>query len=224
MIENMVFPQEARIWPEIRGLTEFDISEFSRYGTLTWVRQYNDIIGRYVIDNFGKITTTTERINDSSHEFTVDNGKLIGTNLGEFGGRLYFKNGEQEYTIINENVCGILKFKNEIYVLTGLSHLSSSRGKIIKLKNIDNVYSVDTVIEIGAPEVFKIYNDILYIATTRGIVSFNGENTYTIITNLPWNNTSQSSLFINDEIMAIGLWGCIIKIENNEIRAYRISS
>jgi hypothetical protein len=213
-----IFPEEIKIWPEIIGLNEFIFPEVM---SNEWYK-LNHAIKIYYIDDFGAVTITTERISQPTF-LKVTDGEFIGVNKGEWGGKLYFENDEYKYTIINENICGIFKYNNEIYVLTGLAHGFSQYGKIIKLEKIDGVYSISHTIEITKePQLFKIYNDIVYIITYDGLITFDGKEIVEILKDQPWGSlASYPSLFINEEIIALGLRGCIIILENNNIRAYR---
>ena len=50
----------------------------------------------------------------------VTDGKLIGTNHGEWGGELGFVNDRVTQTIIDDNVLAVVKRGNRIYAVTGL--------------------------------------------------------------------------------------------------------
>ncbi|GHV58233.1 hypothetical protein AGMMS49579_25360 [Spirochaetia bacterium] len=217
-IGNIIYSQEIRIWPEITGLAEFAFPEME---SANW-RALNSSREKYYINDIGEVNITNQRIKKPIF-LEVDNGEIIGINNGEWGGKLVFKNNDCEYDIINENVCGIFKYKNEIYILTGLAHGWSQYGKIIKLKIIDNKYTIDYVIEIDKePQTFKIYNDIVYILTFDGLITFDGNNVVELFREQNWAHlTSYSTLFISDKIIGIGLWGCIVIIENNNIKAYK---
>jgi hypothetical protein len=213
-----IFPEEMRIWPNVIELNEF---VFPEKWSNDWYK-LNHATELYYIDDSGAVTITTEQKGNPA-VLRLANGELIGINRGEWGGRLYFKNDEYEYTIINENVCGIFEYNNTIYVLTGLAHGFSQYGKIIKLAEINDVYSISSVIEISrTPELFKIYKDLVYIVTYDGLITFDGEKILDILTDQPWGSlASYPSLFINEKTIALGLRGCIIMIENNHVSAYK---
>jgi|GEM_PF-5325924 len=63
----------------------------------------------------------------------VQDGKLIGSNHGEWGGELgfiYEKTNETQETIIDDNVLGIAERGGHIIVVTGLDHGGLNRGFI----------------------------------------------------------------------------------------------
>jgi len=123
-----------KIYPYIEGLNEFKVP-------MAWSDITNklnhSIDRRYNIDSVGNITIDKEIFENDNHMFSVDNGKLIGTDNGEWRGQLIFKNNEIEYDIIDDNICGITNFKNNIYVLTGLSHMGGNDGNIIKINYVN---------------------------------------------------------------------------------------
>jgi hypothetical protein len=216
-----LFGQNIQIWPEIVGLEEITISalnsrEISSSGE--YYKIYNngtvDIVGYRLINFYGNMT------------FNVGDGTIIGTNVGEWGGELFFRSiygGSTTYTIIRDNVVEIFRYKGSVYVLTGLSHLSVSRGKLVKLIYAEERWVVDLTIELDScPYVYTIFDNYLYIVTNNGITIFDGNNIIEIISgNLRF--FMPQSIYINNEIIAIGLRGClaIVNKRNNNIRYYK---
>jgi hypothetical protein len=209
-----------KIWPDIEGLSEFSVSSlYSR----EWYKLNRSTRKKYYIDINGNITIKREKEVDQ-YILEHGNGKFVGTNHGEWGGELFYKYKSNEYIVIDDNICGILNFRNDIYVLTGLSHLSISEGKIIKLKILNGEWVVDITKKLnGCPETFTIYRDKLYIVTFDGITTFDGNNTEEILSGQIWGGLYPQTIYVNKEMVAIGLRGCIVIInrKNNKIRYYK---
>lgn len=71
----------------------------------------------------------------------VQDGKLIGTNHGEWGGEIGFideKTNETQETIIDDNVLGIAERGGHIIVVTGLDHGGLNRGFIWEVTRAGN--------------------------------------------------------------------------------------
>jgi hypothetical protein len=223
-----VFSQDITIWPQINGVVEFNSG---------WQRR-----GYYIIDDNGGVTISDDRSAPSITTLIIDddNGELIATDRGEWGGELYFINNDEkknnigmngfylpysyEYIIIKENTRYLFTYNNEIYALTGLAHMSTNVGKIIKLRKNNGIYSIDSIIELDSePQAFKIYNGIIYILTFHKLITFDGENIKEIISDQDWGYSAgkRTSIFINEEIIGLGLRDHLIIIKDNIIKRYR---
>jgi len=214
-----IYGQNMRIYPSIEGLTEFEIPTV--YST-DWYNlnhskddYYTDHTGNVIISNISKSRESILEVQD---------GKLIGTNYGEWGGKLIFKNDKIEYTILQKNICGIINFGNEIYVLTGLSHLGIREGKIIKIEQINGKWKCTFNIDLNnSPEIFDVFENELYIVTFDGLAIFDGNNIQQLLKKQFWANLYPQSIYVNEKIIGIGLRGCIaiINKENNEVKYYK---
>jgi hypothetical protein len=213
------YGQNMQIYPKIIGLREFNLPKLS---SRTWyeLNYSNDV---YFIDNNGNVSIVKERM-VGMYRLETDNGTIIGTNRGEWGGELIYKNDTLEYTILNENICGIINYNNEIYVLTGLSHLGISKGRIVKLELINDKWRSTFSWEFNSsPEIYTVYNNKLYIVTFDGLIIFDGNNIQQLISNEFWSSLYPQSIYVNDEIIVIGMRGCLAIINkfNNEIKCYK---
>ena len=213
-----LFAQDMRIFPNIVGLREFTVPEVS---SRVWY-QLNYSRENYYIDNNGYVSISNEN-RQRIIRFQIENGMLIGNDRGEWGGELTFRNNSEENTIINENIRGIFEYRNELFVIAGLSHLGISFGKIFKLENINNKWESRLVVEFNSsPEVYIIFNNILYIVTYNGLITFDGINIQQILNGQFWSSLYPQSIFVNEQIIAIGMRGCIaiINKSNNGIRSF----
>jgi hypothetical protein len=213
-----LYGQNIQILPEIMGLEEFTMST-SNLRELSNSNEYYRIYNNGTVDIVGLYS----RLNRNS-TLNVATGTIIGTDVGEWGGELFFRSisgGTITYTIIRENVVEIFRYNGSIYVLTGLYHLPL--GKLVKLEYSEEKWVVDFTIELESrPYVHTIFDDYLYIVTGDGITIFDGNNLKRIISG-NWRFLIPQTIYINNEVIAIGLKGClaIINKENNNIRYYR---
>jgi hypothetical protein len=69
------------------------------------------------------------------HIESFENGWLIGSDAGEWGGKLLWINadGSRQTGLLNDNIRGIVKLGKDVFILSGLAHLSIDEGKIYKL-------------------------------------------------------------------------------------------
>jgi hypothetical protein len=213
------FGQNMQIYPSILGLREFDLPIIS---SSIWY-ELNHSKDDYAIDKNGNVNIETDR-KTRVHELEIDNGIIVGTNRGEWGGKLIYKNDTLEYTILNENICGVLNYNNGVYVLTGLSHLGISEGKIIKLEFINGKWECTFFKEFSSsPEIYTIFDDKLYIVTFNGLILFDGTDIQQLLSNQFWSSLYPQSVYVNEKMIAIGMRGClaIIDKENNQIKCYK---
>ena len=117
-----------------------------------------------------------------------------------------------------------IKFNNEIYVLTGLSHLGISEGKIHKLEIINGKWECTFSKEFNSsPEIYTIFDNKLYVVTFNGLIVFDGSNIEYLLNRQFWSSLYPQSIYINNEIIAIGMRGCIAVFnkQNNEVKCYK---
>ncbi len=69
-----------------------------------------------------------------NHTHPVFGGTLFGYDHGEFGGGLLFADRQNNtHRILDENIVGIYSSNSDIFVFTGISHLSITKGAIYKI-------------------------------------------------------------------------------------------
>jgi hypothetical protein len=61
-------------------------------------------------------------------------GRLVGSDEGEWGGKLVFTKSESVTRLLNVNVGGIFRIPHGIVVFTGLAHLTLNHGEIYEVK------------------------------------------------------------------------------------------
>lgn len=110
----------------------------------------------------------------SYHVQQVDDGWLIGSDNGEWGGNLSWFNldGSKKKTLLfNENVRGLVKSSTGIFVVTGLHHLGLFEGKIFHIeKREDGNWDAKLLVDFrGIPHTFtqESTDSLLVVAGNR---------------------------------------------------------
>jgi hypothetical protein len=69
------------------------------------------------------------------HIEEFSNGWLVGSDAGEWGGKLYWlsKDGLQKIKLLTDNIRGIITLGESAFILSGMAHLSTDDGKIYKV-------------------------------------------------------------------------------------------
>jgi hypothetical protein len=223
--------RNTKTYPLIIGLNEFSLPEAS---SVMWEELSHSFQKRYYINKYGKvkinpnnnfIQTLKGKFNKLQKSMKLPNGAIFGTDKDEWGGELIFVNDSVEYKILEyENIRGIIEFNNEIYILTGLAHLSSYRGKIIKLGINNDKWEYKSSIELDSPpEMYAIVDKKLYIVTYHGLFVFDGNNIQQLLNKQYWYGLYPNSIYANDKIIGIGMSCCIaiINKKNNNVKWYK---
>jgi len=133
------YTNEITIFPEIKGLVETNFDTIQ-----SW--DFRSDENRYLMYSITKdgIITTSKRNYSKEFVLNTNQGILIGTDKGEWGGELIFKNKQDEsIKIYNENILGIFYFNEDIYFLTGIAHGYINEGYLISLKWNGSSYMID---------------------------------------------------------------------------------
>lgn len=105
----------------------------------------------------------------------VDDGWLVGLDVGEFGGGLWWfsSDGKSSKKLSEDRIKGFAKTSTGVFAVTGLAHLSFNDGKILQIGNgTAGNRKIQTLAQLGsAPKAFVTETpDALLVLTTRGLV------------------------------------------------------
>lgn len=128
----------------------------------------NNEFGVKIID--GKLDI--KKVNEINKcELKIPGGTLIGINKGEWGGQLIYKPTDTTKKIIDikrGNIKFVFSYKDKIYFIEGLAHLSISEGELYQLDTTNNNFKFTKLLDFDdAPEAFTIYKDKFLIATHK---------------------------------------------------------
>jgi hypothetical protein len=207
--------------------SKFVKTEPPKSGTDEW-RKLN-----YSNNEFGvKIENDTlkiEKVNKiNNSQLKISNGILKGINRGEWGGKLSFipsDTSKNEIEIKKGNIKFIFEFKNKIYFIEGLAHLSYSGGAIFELINTNGTFTYNKIVEFDdAPEAFTIFNNKLLIATHRNFYIIKDFKKELVFKDTFWSSLYPNSIAVVDEKnVYLGIRGGIVKLDliNKKIEFYK---
>ena len=157
----------------------------------------------------------TPRKSDSKLKFK--DGLLIGSNHGEWGGKLKYKVGKKEIAIKEGNILALFELNGKTYFLEGLAHLSTNYGAIYEVEYSNKTFNYKKVLQLpDEPEVFQIFNKKIYIATFENFIIVNNWKIENEITGF-WSSLYPNSIIIeNENHIFIGIRGGIVEIIPNE--------
>lgn len=147
---------------------------------------------------------------NGTNKLEINNGYFLGTNGGEFGGKLTFTSKDNTYTILEENIIGLINFKNTYYVLTGLEHLSMNEGKMYRLE-YDNQWTAKQVLDFkSCPYAFYTDSYGFFIVTSDKLLYVQNEKISKILVeNAFWKGLYPNSVIYHDICLVIGMRGGI---------------
>lgn len=151
----------------------------------------------------------------------VDDGWLIGFNLGEWGGGLWWFNnkGSEHYEICYGNIQNFFVRDDKILVIEGLAHLSMSSGTIFEVYKKDGKWeSKDFVNLPGAPySSIQNSNGDLIIVTAESLIKVetNGKIESLIEEGFWHYYLHPTSSIILRDTLYIGMTGGVFKVDLN---------
>ncbi|MDQ8014912.1 MAG: hypothetical protein REI96_20875 [Flavobacterium nitrogenifigens] len=174
-----------------------------------------------------EITNSKLQIGIAKHlnecKLEIESGTLVGTNGGEFGGKLIFipkDKSKSDVKIIKANILFLFQFKGKIYFISGLLHMSFNGGGMFELKPEGDNFSVQKVMDFeSAPMAFTIYKDTLLIAADKGFYVIKDLKKQLIFDNLFWEGLYPNSIAVlNDKNILVGIRSGIVKLDLNTKR------
>lgn len=160
-----------------------------------------------------------KRVNPTyDSEFDLPNGKLIGINGGEFGGKLSYvpsDKSKEEIEIKETNAKYIFSFKGKIYFLEGLAHMDWSVGGLFELTINDDKFTYNEIVDLeDSPEAFTIFEDTILIATHKNFYIIKDNKKELVFKNTFWESLYPNSIAALDpKNVFIGMRGGIVKID-----------
>ncbi|WP_289665067.1 hypothetical protein [Flavobacterium panacagri] len=159
----------------------------------------------------------------TNSELKFNNGVLIGSNNGEWGGKLIYKEGKEEIKIKEGNIISIFTLNGKIYFLEGLAHLSINYGEIYEINYFEEKFTYRKIMDLpDEPQVFQIFNNRLYMATFSNFIIINNWKIENKINGF-WESLYPNSLIIeNKNHIFMGIRGGIVEIipDNKILKLY----
>jgi len=109
------------------------------------------------------------------HVIQVNDGWLVGIDVGEFGGGLWWfsANGSRNQKLSNENVHGFVNTAIGTLAIVGLGHLGVESGQVLRINNDKSGNRKTEIFAdlVSAPAAFVVESpDSIIILTTFGLV------------------------------------------------------
>ncbi|HKE58764.1 MAG TPA: hypothetical protein VKB46_18765 [Pyrinomonadaceae bacterium] len=109
------------------------------------------------------------------HVISVDDGWLVGMDIGEFGGGLWWfsADGLRSRKLSNENIVGFAATAKGTLIFVGLAHLALDEGKVLRISDGTNAErQLEPLVNLGsAPVAFAVEApDSVIVLTTTGLV------------------------------------------------------
>jgi len=154
----------------------------------------------------------------SECKLEIETGTLLGTDGGEFGGKLIFipnDKSKSEIKITRGNINFLFRFKNKIYFISGLAHMTFNGGGMFELKADGDNFTFEKIIEFeSAPFAFTIYNDKLLVAGDKDFYVITNLKKQIIFKDVFWEGLYPNSIAVaNDKNVFVGIRGGIVKLD-----------
>jgi hypothetical protein len=147
-----------------------------------------------------------------SIEYSLQDGRLVGYDHGEFGGALFFvwaETPDKEYKIMDGNIRDIVRLNGSLYVLEGLAHMSSRHGSMLRIDNAGGVWQATQVIDFSdaTPYAFTVTPDSdLCVVTSSHLLLIKDEHIVkAIVAKVDWWGFYPNSVVIWDNNAVIGM-------------------
>ncbi|AWK04318.1 hypothetical protein HYN56_08740 [Flavobacterium crocinum] len=153
-----------------------------------------------------------------SCEIKTQDGKIIGIDVGEWGGILFFvptESAKKSFVIKEGNIKFIFSYKDKIYFIEGLTHMIISEGALFELDISGPTISYKRILDFDdSPEALTIYQDQIFIAGYKNFYIINNLKKEVIFENTFWSSLYPNSIAVfNNENVFVGMRGGIVKLD-----------
>lgn len=180
--------------------------------------------GYYAVKNVNNELLIKQTKFKDKVEYLTKNGKLIGYDKGEFGGRLnYIPNSDPSKTIeiMFGNIVDIFEFNSKIYILQG----GDKGGAILELNIDKEKFNVKRLFIFDNPPLAaQVFEDKIYVVSFNGFYVVENNNWEKIFYNQFWSGLYPSSIaYFDDENIFLGIRSGIVKIDlkNRNVKFYQ---
>ena len=168
----------------------------------------------------------------------VDGGQLVGSDMGEFGGSIWWRRPDGHHDTLRvqgrdtsgfhaDNLHRFILHRGAVYALVGLAHLTLNEGELLLLSRDGTRWSARQLLSLGgAPRaVTRLGNDTILILTTDSLLSVGLDparpTRRALHGNGTWSYTYPSSM-IQDRagLIYIGMRGAVVRLTPAE-RGYK---
>ncbi|HTF04325.1 MAG TPA: hypothetical protein VK826_09870 [Bacteroidia bacterium] len=113
------------------------------------------------------VTRTPRSSRSPGIEFILPQGKLVGTDHGEWIGSLKFTPADttrDSIEILRANILFIFQCEKQIYIVEGLEHMGESHGTLFRLDTLNGIFTLVTIQHFdSAPDACAVQNDSIFL-------------------------------------------------------------
>lgn len=207
--------------------SEFIETELPKVSSENWFL-LNHSDHEFKVENDNGILRINKSKENSTTEYALNDGKLMGIDHGEFGGQLKFipsNKTRSDVTIKGGNVKFIFLFNDKLYFIEGLAHMGYSGGDLYQLDQTKDSFSYKKILEFeDAPEAFLVYNNKLLVAAHETFYIIENFKKRIIFGKTFWNGLYPNSIAaFDDKNIFLGIRGGIVKLDltTNVIKLYK---
>jgi len=192
-----------------------------KYGSEEWYSlnysknefSVNSNNGQLEINKVGKVINKVHEC-----ELRLPNGILTGIDKGEWGGSLTFNSTDstiKPVEIKSGNIKFIFKFKDNIYFIEGLAHMSFREGALYELETTNDSFIYKKLLDfVDAPEAFTIYRDKFLIATHENFYVVKDFKKELVFKDTFWRSLYPNSIaVIDDKSVFLGIRSGIVMLD-----------
>lgn len=145
------------------------------------------------------------------HVKSFENGWLIGSDAGEWGGKLFWFDGDgnRKIELLQDNIRGIAEINGEAFILSGMAHLGIDEGKIHKLtKDQKGNLKTRLLIDLKTqPQTFVVENNqLILIALKDKIVRLKSSGEIENLKETNFNSLYPNSMTItSSKVIYVGM-------------------
>ncbi|MEJ7848484.1 MAG: hypothetical protein WKF92_10390 [Pyrinomonadaceae bacterium] len=156
------------------------------------------------------------------HASPTENGWLVGSDAGEWGGNLFWfsEDGNKKIELLGENVRGIIHLGENIFILSGLAHLSSDEGQIHKLARDEmGTLKTQSIFNLkGQPQSFAVEGkDSLIIILNNRILRLNKHGEVKVLKEINFESLYPNSMAITSSgVIYVGMRLFVARFIPNE--------
>ena len=149
---------------------------------LTKANHSSDLSYLVSIEKNNLIIKTDKEEYKNTHQYKSQNYTFVGTNKGEWGGKLEAINKKGKSKIIlYDNIIEMIYHNKSLFVFTGLAHMGMNRGAIYKINSLNRSPTVERLTLLpGAPSaIFKKKNNnkaSFLVVTSDGLKGYEKQN------------------------------------------------
>ena len=148
-------------------------------------------------------------------QLALADGTLYGSNHGEWGGKIEWqaKGSRERVQVHGDNTQALFARGDEVFALTGLSHLGMDHGELVRLRRSAGGWKAEKILDLGtAPYAsYRLDDDRVLVASGQGLstVDFGKPAVSRLHRNADWQGVYPNSVRPFGDAVAVGARGAV---------------